>query len=275
MNQLATRFGRVNYARAPYPLSDHEIREVAPSVFAEGKHGSRSDRYTHIPTSEVLAGLRREGFQPFMVCQAKVRAGDRIGYAKHMIRLRHAGQIEGEEANEIVLINSHDGTSSYQMLAGVFRFVCQNGMVVGETVDDLRIPHRGDVVGQVIEGAWRVLDDFERVDASRQTMKATNLERGEQIAFARAAMQLRWEDSDQAPVTEGQVIVPRRAADLSSDLWSTFNVVQENLVRGGLHGHNKKRKRVTTRPIQGIDGNIALNRALWTLAEEMQRLKAA
>jgi len=270
-----TKFRNVSLARSNRPLSDEEIRRVAPSVFADGKHDSRSGRYTHIPTIEVLNGLRREGFEPFMACQARVRDESRLGYAKHMLRLRHASRIESDEANEIVLINSHDGTSSYQMLAGVFRFVCQNGMVVGETVEDLRIPHRGDVVGQVIEGAYRILDDFERVDESRETMKATHLERGEQIAFARAAMRLRWENPDQAPVTEEQVVVPRRAADLSSDLWSTFNVVQENLVRGGLYGRNKKRKRVTTRPIQGIDGNVALNRALWTLAEEMKRLKAA
>jgi hypothetical protein len=38
-----------------------------------------------------------------------------------MLRLRHASQINGAEANEIILLNSHDGTSSYQMLAGQFR----------------------------------------------------------------------------------------------------------------------------------------------------------
>ena len=164
-----TKFRNVSLARSNRPLSDEEIRRVAPSVFADGKHDSRSGRYTHIPTIEVLNGLRREGFEPFMACQARVRDESRLGYAKHMLRLRHASRIESDEANEIVLINSHDGTSSYQMLAGVFRFVCQNGMVVGETVEDLRIPHRGDVVGQVIEGAYRILDDFERVDESRET----------------------------------------------------------------------------------------------------------
>ncbi|EER8463752.1 DUF945 domain-containing protein, partial [Escherichia coli] len=29
-----------------------------------------------------------------------------------------------------ILLNSHDGTSSYQMLPGYFRFVCQNGCAV-------------------------------------------------------------------------------------------------------------------------------------------------
>src|SRR3546814_17984138 len=67
--------------------------------------------------------LRKKGFQPFMVTQTRTRHEDRRDYTKHMIRLRHASQINARgEANEIILLNSHDGTSSYQMLAGMFRF---------------------------------------------------------------------------------------------------------------------------------------------------------
>ncbi|MDP1007938.1 DUF932 domain-containing protein, partial [Klebsiella pneumoniae] len=78
-----------------------------------------------------------------------------------------ASQINGDEANEIILLNSHDGTSSYQMLAGMFRFVCHNGLVCGDTTADIRVPHKGDVVSQVIEGAYGVLDGFERVQNAR------------------------------------------------------------------------------------------------------------
>jgi hypothetical protein len=52
--------------RADSPLSDDQIRRVAPSIFAGGKHQSRSERYTYIPTIDVLRSLRNEGFQPFM-----------------------------------------------------------------------------------------------------------------------------------------------------------------------------------------------------------------
>ena len=82
----------------------------------------------------------------------RVRDEGKREHTKHMIRLRHASQINGAEANEIVLLNSHDGTSSYQMLAGMFRFVCSNGLVCGNTVADVRVPHKGDVAGLVIEG---------------------------------------------------------------------------------------------------------------------------
>ena len=174
--QLASRFApRSPVLRADHPLSDDQIRTVAPSIFADTPHESRSERYSYIPTAAVLTELRREGFQPFMVCQTRVRHEDRRDYTKHMLRLRHASQINGAEANEIILLNSHDGTSSYQMLAGMFRFVCHNGLVCGDTFADVRVPHKGNVTDHVIEGAYEVLHGFERVQDSRDAMQGITL----------------------------------------------------------------------------------------------------
>ena len=213
--QLASRFAsRSPMLRADHPLSDDQIRRVAPSIFAEGKHVSRSERYSYIPTGAVLSELRKEGFQPFMVCQTRVRDEGRREHTKHMLRLRHASQINSRatEANEIILLNSHDGTSSYQMLAGMFRFVCQNGLVCGDTVADVRAPHKGDVAGQVIEGAYAVLHGFDQAQASRDAMQAIVLSSGEAEVFARAALALKYDDPDKpAPITETQVLAPRRS----------------------------------------------------------------
>lgn len=274
--QLASRFAfHSPVLRSEYPLADDQIREVAPSIFAEAKHASRSERYSYIPTAAVLTELRKEGFQPFMVTQTRVRQEDRRDFTKHMIRLRHASQINGSEANEIILLNSHDGTSSYQMLAGMFRFVCKNGLVCGDTVADVRVPHKGDVAGQVIEGAYEVLRGFERVEASRDAMHAITLDADESEVFARAALALKYDDPNKpAPIKETQVLAPRRLDDDRFDLWSVFNRTQENLVQGGLAGRSTNGRRQRTRPVQGIDQNVRLNRALWLLADGMRRLKA-
>jgi hypothetical protein len=112
--RLASRFGQNAFVvRSETPLADEQMRRAAPSIFAEGKHGSRSERYTYIPTIEVLRGLRREGFEPFMVAQSKSRIEGKTEFTKHMIRMRHAGQVNTRpEANEIILINSHDVCAS-------------------------------------------------------------------------------------------------------------------------------------------------------------------
>ncbi|MGU1062142.1 DUF932 domain-containing protein [Pseudomonas aeruginosa] len=274
--QLASRFAPCSpILRSDHPLSDDQIRAVAPSIFAETPHASRSERYSYIPTAAVLAELRSEGFLPFMVCQTRVRHEDRREYTKHMIRLRHADQINGAEANEVILLNSHDGTSSYQMLGGMFRFVCQNGLVCGDTVADVRVHHKGNVAEQVIEGAYEVLKGFEQVQEARDSMRLITLDAGEQNLLARSALALKYDAPDRVtPITEAQVLAPRRFDDRGSDLWSTFNRLQENLVKGGLNGRNARGRRQRTRPVQGIDQNLRLNRALWMLADGMRQLKA-
>ncbi len=274
--QLASRFASHSpMLRADHPLSDDQIRAIAPSIFAETPHESRSERYSYIPTASVLAELRREGFSPFMVCQTRVRQEDRREYTKHMIRLRHASQINGAEANEIILLNSHDGTSSYQMLAGMFRFICENGLVYGETFNDVRVHHKGNVSEQVIEGAYEVLRGFEQVQNTREAMRAITLDDGEAEVFARSALMLKYDSQDKVlPITERQVLMPRRFDDKRSDLWSTFNRVQENLIKGGLSGRTTNGRHQRTKPVQGIDQSVRLNRALWLLADGLRQLKA-
>ncbi|AVS79899.1 hypothetical protein C8237_01505 [Paracidovorax avenae] len=274
--QLASRFAsRSPSLRSDSPLSDDQIRRVAPSIFAEAPHESRSQRYSYIPTAAVLTELRKEGFQPFAVTQTRVRDEGKREHTKHMIRLRHASQINGAEAAEVILLNSHDGTSSYQMLAGMFRFVCCNGLVCGDTVADVRVPHKGDVAGSVIEGAFEVLSGFERVKESRDLMRGITLDEGEAEVFARAALALKYDDPNKpAPVTESQVLMPRRFDDRRPDLWTTFNRVQENITKGGLSGRSANGRRQRTRPVQGIDSDVRLNRALWLLADGLRQLKA-
>ncbi|RFU44344.1 DUF932 domain-containing protein [Paraburkholderia sp. DHOC27] len=262
--------------RSDSPLSDDQIRRVAPSIFADGKHESRSERYTYIPTIDVLRGLRNEGFQPFMVCQTRVRDQDKREFTKHLIRMRPASEITGEDVNEVILLNSHDGSSGFQLLGGVYRFVCQNGMVAGETIGEVRVPHRGNIVQNVINGAFDVLDGFDLIREQKDGMKAVTLDRDEQYAFARSALALRYDPSDTeapAPVTESQLLAPRRFEDRRDDLWTVFQRTQENLTKGGLHGRSRSGRSMSTRPITGIDQNVKLNRALWMLADAMRQMK--
>ncbi|MDB4991199.1 MAG: hypothetical protein JWN04_6377 [Myxococcaceae bacterium] len=277
--KLASRFAYGRHAKihSSTALSLETIASVAPSVFAESAHESRSARYAYIPTSQVLRGLMDHGFQPFFAVQATTRTAGNEGHTKHMLRLRHADQIakQSDDVNEVILINSHNGSSSYQMLAGCFRFVCQNGLICGTTTLDVRVKHAGaSIMDDVIGGAFSVLDSFHALEESKDAMKSVQLTTAEQNAFARAALAVRFETAEkEAPITPEQVITPRRAADEDNSLWTTFQRAQENLVQGGIRTTDRRR-RTRTRAVRGIDGNVQLNRGLWVLAEEMRKLRS-
>ena len=150
--------------------------------------------------------------------------------------------------------------------------------MVGDVSNDIRIPHKGNIEHEVIEGAFRVLEDFEAVDASTDGMKVLHLQPEEERAFATAALALRYgergEGQPPAPVTAEQLIEARRPEDLGHSLWTTFQRVQENAMKGGQPGRGAKGRRLHTRPVASIDRSVSLNRALWVLAEEMRKLKA-
>lgn len=276
---LATRFARnVRPLAGRVPLDDDMLRKYVPSIFAEDAHESRSERYVYVPTIRIVEGLRKEGWDPFFAVQAQPRDGSRHGHAKHMLRLRRRDQIGEREAPEVVIVNSHDGTTSYQMFAGIIRFVCTNSMIAGDKFEEIRVHHKGDIQGQIIEGAYTVAQEFPRlIDATRE-MEAVRLSEAERLLLGEAALQLRYGEED-APITPRQIVQPRRAADNSGTLWATFNTIQENVIRGGLLGvrqaENGRIQRRRTREIKGIDQNVSLNRAMWTLAEGMKNLKAA
>lgn len=268
-------------ARSKTAMDDETLFKASPAIFAREKHNSRSDKFTYIPTIDVINGLRQEGFMPYEVRQGGSRDVEKRGFTKHLIRLRRDGEREvGDSVRELVLVNAHDGTSAYQLMSGLFRLVCSNGLVMPDGVAQmLRIPHKGDVVNDVIEGAYEVIKDGAAIDTVVDNMKAITLHRDEQEAFALAAAELRFEEGKN-PLQAQQINAIRRSADEGADVWRTFNRVQENLTKGGVtyidrddRGNYKARRQ--TRPVNSIDGNVNLNRALFTLAQEMQKIKIA
>ena len=276
-HQLATRFGRnAHQISGREPLDNEALYRYVPSIFASEAHDSRSERYVYVPTIDIVEGLRREGWFPFFAVQSVPRDGSRHGHAKHMLRLRRDDGIGKQEAAEVIIVNSHDGTSSYQMFAGMLRFVCTNSLVAGERFEDVRVPHKGNIQHDIIEGVYTVAEDFPRLINASETMKEIQLGEDERRVLAEASLVARYGE-EESPVRPDQIIQPRRREDAGQSLWMTYNTIQENMIRGGLHGQRRNAegriRRSQTRPINGIDQNVTLNRALWTLAEGMQRLK--
>lgn len=262
-----------NHAR---PLDDAAIRRLAPSVFAESPAADRSSRYSFIPTSSVIEALRKEGFYPVAAMESRARIEEKKGFTKHLVRLRrHDGFTHvGEVLPEICLMNSHDGSTSYQISAGLFRLVCNNGLIVSDSeIETIRAKHSGNIVDDVIEGTYHVIERAPEVAGKVEQFQLVNLSEAQQAAFTRAALELRY-DEGEAPIQPEQLNRPRRYEDRGGDLWRTFNRVQENIIQGGIRGKNKSGGRMSTRAVNSVGENVRLNKALWTLAEEMRRIMA-
>lgn len=269
-------------------LTEDEMRTVAPSIFATDAHESRSQRFKPIATIEVIRGLMAEGFMPVGVKQAVARDEGKAPFTKHLVRLRKLDDAKqykvGDTICETLLRNANDGTSAYNLLSGLFRIRCLNSLVAfSSELASCTVRHSGDVTHKVIEGTYSVLNTAHDALEAPENWSALALDRDEKVAFAKAAHVLRFADADgdvHTPVEPQQLLAPKRQGDVADDLWTTFNVVQENAIRGGLQNwvrdeHGRQMRRYSSRAVKGIDQDVKLNKALWTLAAEMAKLKKA
>lgn len=282
---LYAKTARFDTARA---LTESELRTLAPSIFATTAHESRSDRFRPIPTIEVLRGLQREGFSPVAARQAVSRVPGKADFTKHLIRLRRLDDAKaltvGDNVFEMMLKNANDGTAAYDLLSGLWRIRCMNSLVtMSQAMDSVKVRHSGDdITARVIDATFTVVKDAQRALAAPADWSAITLNNDHKRAFAKAAHVLRFGDAEgnveNHPIPATRLLEARRADDNGDDLWTTFNVVQENVIQGGLHGigrdANGRTRRATTRKVKGIDQDIKLNKALWTLGEELRKLAA-
>lgn len=299
------------------PINETQLLKLAPSVFAAGAHSSRSDRYGYVNSIDLIRALVEKGFDVVDARQSKARNADKQDFTKHVVRLRHLESyartaalfaegranfrdthtIEARAAarsipgyGEVVLVNSHDGSSAVVLHGGILRPDCFNGLYVSDAqIAAIHVTHSKRLVANVIDGAFQVAEQLPKALEVVGQWNQLQLTHQEQNALAEAAHVLRFAD-DEGNVTTGvqpaQLLRVRREADRKSDLWTVFNRVQENALRGGLEDvrpvTDAQRQRgqyrprhLRTRAIKGIDQDVKLNKALWTLAEKLAAVKQA
>ena len=259
-------------------LSNDQVLQLAPAAGARAPHEKVSARYSFVPTLEAVDLLRSVGWLPVSARQSGVRKNDRQGYQKHCIRFQMAGlEFSDQERVDLVMYNSHDRGCAFNLIASIWRKVCGNGLMVSSKLFNFSHKHIGFDNRAFIESAHAIARGAGQIGAQVENLKAVELTPDERGVFARAAHQFIYTEPDEAPIRSEQLLEERRYDDQGNDLWSTFNVIQENVMKGGLCGRkrdvNGRMRNSTTRAVKSIDRDVRLNKALWVLTEEMARLK--
>ena len=265
-------------------LSADDLRRRAPSVFAGQAQPGVSARYTFVSTAQVVDLLAAEGWVPVRAEEQRVRRAERVGYQMHEIRFARRSDWEagtmavGSTRAELVLQNAHDGSRAYRIDAGLYRLVCRNGLTVADA-DFAHVSIRHvDVSSEVFAAAAQtVAANVPRMLEVVAQWQAVSLSSAARLEFAQRAAALRW--AADGPVAKriepAKLLEPVRYGDAAADLWTTFNVIQEHLIRGGdryvVRGEGFRVRRQRTRPVSGLQEGRALNKALWGLAGEFAR----
>ena len=258
-------------------LTNDEIVRLAPAAGANAPHEMVSEKYSFVPTIQAVDLLRSVGWLPVGAEQSRARNSDRQGYQKHIIRFIQGGALSDEERVDMVLTNSHDRGCAFQLTASIWRKICGNGLMVSCDLYNFSHRHIGFDGQAFMDSAYKIAESAGEIAGQVDDLKTIDLQPDEKGVYAAAAHRLVYDDFDNAPIMPGQLLHERRYDDKGNDLWTVTNVVQENIIRGGLKGSkrgaNGRIRQVTTRPVRSIDRDIRLNKALWVLTEEMAKLK--
>lgn len=253
-------------------LTREEIAKAAPAALSTTSSANVSEKYIHVPTINLIEDMEKLGWKVSDAKQVRSKKQGTSDHKKHLITFRNDGVIIASEDGEVVypqilLSNSHDGLSSFQFRAGLFRLVCTNGLVIATAeFGTMSIRHKGysfDTLKQTVMGLVETLPiTIETLNKFREV----TLTEEQKIEFALAALGIRFGEKG-AEVTPEEILKPLRKEDEGNDLWVIFNIIQEKMTKGGFKYKASTGRNKTARSIKNFNRDIELNEKLYQLAE--------
>jgi len=255
---------------------------ITPAILTQSEGFNTSEKYVPITTGDIIQHLGKYGFEVAKVDVGRIRNKAKEGYQKHVVRLRNT-ELWPESIDglfpEIVIKNSYDTTTSFQLMFGIYRLVCSNGMVVGKQLaDPYSIKHIGEKAENVEEYIDLFYNQSTKVYEAVNTMKQIQTVPDDRFDLVQTMLGKDCRDEDLDKVIDVELIGSKalRAADEGSDLWTVYNRIQEvmmlglynkkgTLTRNGVERDIiRKAKRITN-----LDKQIKANGALFDKALEL------
>jgi hypothetical protein len=256
-------------------IDKKEIKNRAKSIFTETGSPNVSEKYAHISTEKIIDDMALLGWGVVDAKEVKSRKKDFIGYQKHLVVFRNNEiQITSEDGDnvfpQILLTNSHDGKNAFTFTAGLFRMVCENGLVISsKEFENMKIRHYGYSFEELQEVIKTMVEKLPLTVDSLNKFRSVELGQDQMVEFAKKALLTRFDEKelDNIKIDFNDLLTPTCPEDKGSDLWSVYNVVQEKLTHGMFnYGYGTKIRKA--RKIKNFNKDLELNEKLYGLALE-------
>lgn len=261
-------------------MTQEEVQAAAPALFATQPWPDATDRYGFVNSGSIAEALQEAGYGIVWATQTRKRDPARIPFAQHYFRVRNLRQsvavIEGAGRFEIILMNSHDGTSSFSVRPCIVNPKTNVPIIAAGSMLNYRSNHTTRSVAGVVDAISEIAATFPRVAEVISEMQNIVLTDKEVQEFANEAGRLRY-GGKKAPFEFSLLAKPQdRAQRDDKTLWTVLNVVLENSLCGGQNytlPPTKKRAGSirTVRGLRRIYGIAQVSVGIWNLAE--QKLK--
>jgi hypothetical protein len=245
-------------------LTTSDLRELTPAVFTTAPSPKMSNKYTFVPTMEIIENFDREGWKVYSAKQV-----GRGQFAQHELRFRNSVLPNvGDSLVEAVVTNSHNGLTAFSVGAGLYRLVCSNGLTVPTSIaDSISVRHMSVDLGTVREITDQFAERLPLIQRSVGKMETTFLDEEKLVDFVNKSTLIRWEKGSVPKIDIEDFLRTERDEDNGNSVWKTFNVIQEKFVRGGLKYRSNKGRNMSMRALNNFQKINKINTNLWELAE--------
>ena len=256
-------------------LSTSQIKEKAKSVFTDTAGPGTSEKFTHIPTHKVIEDMAQLGWGVVDAKEVKARVKNSIGFQKHLVVFRNPDVvINGADGDtvfpQILLTNSNDGKNAFTFTAGLFRMVCENGLVIStQEFENVKMRHMGYTFEELQERVRGMVEQLPLTVESMNKMKAIQLNEEQAKELAKKALTTRFEEEqvEAMNIDLDLLLDPTRPEDKGSDLWSVFNVIQEKILDGDFTYMSGAKVR-KARKVKNFKQDLEINQKLFAMAAE-------
>ena len=262
----------LNLQNADFKSLD-DLKSIAPSIFTSKGSEDTSEKYIHIPTNKVIRDMELLGWG--VIDAKEVKARKRVGFQKHLVVFRNPDVvIEGNDGDnvfpQILLTNSHDGKNSFSFRGGLFRMICENGLVVStEEFSALKIRHIGYDFETLQKTIKEIVEQLPLTVESMNKMKKVELDEQQAFDFAKSLLEIRIDSSNILDQSVQDVLLSQRKQDEGLGLWEVFNRIQENIIEGNFSHSTPSGKIRKARYVKNFQQDLDLNSKMFSKALEL------
>ena len=280
--------------------SKDELREIAPSIFSTKPSPEVSKHYSHIPTDKLIDDMELLGWFPIDAKEVNARTKGTIGFQKHLVVFRNPDIVINQMPKNIVesstsptgyrktdgtfakknpidtvfpqilLTNSHDGKNAFTFTAGLFRMICENGLVISTNeFEKVSIRHMGYDFDELQKQVTEMVERLPLTVESMNNMIETKMDQNSIVKFAKDMLAVRFPEDELRRITidMDEFITPVRPEDKGDDLWSVFNTIQEKIIEGDFE-YTVGTKHRKARQIKNFKQDMDLNSKMFDVALE-------
>lgn len=249
------------------------MHTLAPALFSKAAHPKMTQRYSFTNTYDILLHMHNRGFKVTSV------QGGYTPYSKVLVRLRPQAYSYTDYAPELILLDSHDGSSRLKLFLGFITFLCMNGCMAGDMLYGRSFMHLSpDLMAQIMLELDDIGEHVETLHERVEKMKSYKVTETEQLVLADTAVKMRFGEERSGSFIADlrqKMLKPRRPVDESAmTMFNAFNIVQENAIRGGMM-YNSNNRLLRMRNVRNVSMNMSINQQLWKTAEELMQREAA